>query len=124
MSILVKVCPYAKLRREDQRGNFYHAFKWLVFFCSIVFLFPYFFTITFSASIMSTFGPANILLFLQLSSIYGHILQDICLFKKGDINKMAIQTIVHLKSAISSNTLWHLATKQRGKQGDFLNQFP
>lgn len=68
-------------------------------------------------------GPANILLFLQLSLIYDHILQDICLFEKGDINKMVIQTIVHLRRTISSNTLWHLATKQKGKQGDFLNQF-
>ena len=47
MSILVVVCPYAKLPRGDERGNFYHAFKWLVFSVVLFFYFLIFLVLLF-----------------------------------------------------------------------------
>lgn len=117
-STVVEVCLYAKLPRGDQEKlEFLSCFQMvgvLFFFTDwfLIFFYYYFFL----CSLCQRLGPANILSLLQLSSIYSHILQGICLFKKGDINKIVIQT-----NAISfqkRNLVEHsfpLATKQKGR---------
>lgn len=91
--------------------NFFHAFK---LFCGYWFFLYFLFSSSFcyyffSVSIMSTFGSGK---YLVIAPVKCNILQDISLFKKGDINKMTIQTIAHFKSAISSSPL---VTKQKGR---------
>jgi len=96
---------------EIRRVNFFHAFK---LFCGYWFFLYFLFSSSFcyyffSVSIMSTFGSGK---YLVIAPVKCNILQDISLFKKGDINKMTIQTIAHFKSAISSSPL---VTKQKGR---------